>query len=320
MAVPLAAALGRAAVGGAQLASGSGIGRAIGVQNLAVGLGQLSKSATGALGAVTGLASSLTGGLLGPLEAVTGMVDTIGKLVGLFNPGIVTQFQLALNDTMAVLGAMLIPVLQGATDYVRTFGDGLAKLMPVLQPLFDTIGQFITNYAVGLIPIIEASAPFIQLFADTLAELLKILSRGVAFLQGVVAELIDTLAALFGLDSSRFKADATSRGFAARQTKVTGVEQFARDVFASTAKNIYARQGGGKKPEQLLEEIKGAMEAGRELVRTISTNVGLILAILQAGAKPVVNIAGPVGDIARNPFDLRAIATLIQRIAMKPLG
>lgn len=231
-------------------------------------IGQLAGAGSIATQAVTRLASTITGGLLGPLESVRSLVGTIGQLVGLFNPGLMAQFQLVLNDTLAVIGSSLIPVLLGVTRYVRLFGDTLAALLPVIQPLFDAIGQAVADHAQGFLPIFQAAAPFIQLFADSMTQLLDKMATGMAFLQGIVAELIDTIAQLFGLES-RFNANASSKGFAARQTKVSSVEQFANDLFASTAKNIYAREGGGKKPEALLAEIKKAIEDGRKVVEQI---------------------------------------------------
>lgn len=316
MALPaIASALGRVALGGANMAGG-GAGRAIGLSQLAGGLGQLARSATGALGSVTGLASSITQKLLGPLEHVRELFSSIGHLVGLFNPGIVAQFTLALNDTLAVLGSALVPVLQGMTVYVRSFGDALAKLLPTLQPIFDSIGQFIASYAQGFVPILEAAAPFINAFGVALAELLRKISTGVAFFQGVVAELLDTLAGLFGMRGmGAFDKDATSRGFAARQTKVSGVEQFARDVFASTARNIYARQGEGKRPEQLLAEIKGAIDEGRKSIQAIRTAVEAIYKWLvekpEQVRQAVNNIAedpgGAGGKAVRAAMELRRI-------------
>jgi hypothetical protein len=253
------------AIGG--LAGRTAAGNSRDMDALAGAIEKLAKAGQSALGSITGLASSLTGGLLAPLDAVRGLVDTIGNLVGLFNPGVVTQFQIALNDTLAVLGSALLPVMQGITVYIRAFGDALATLLPALQPLFDAIGQYIANYAQGLVPIFQAAAPFIHLFAEAIGFLLEKLSLGVAFIQGVIAELINIVANLFGLEN-KFKA-ASSAGFARRQTRVSTVAQFADDAFANSAKNIYAQQGGGKKPEALLEEIRDAMRGGRELMQQI---------------------------------------------------
>lgn len=249
-----------------------------------------------AMASITNLATSITGGLLSPLETVRQLVGTIGNLVGLFNPGIVTRFQLVLNDTLAVIGAGLVPVMQGLTIYVRTFGNVLAGLLPVLQPLFNAIGQYIANYGHGVVEIFQAAAPLIQVFADGMAVLLGHLSKGIAFLQGVVAELITMIAELFGLQS-RFNANAKSEGFAARRTSVSSVEQFAADLFASTARNVYARQTpDAKKPEALLAEIKEAIVKGRELVKKIAGHVEELASFFLKKKEQADKVIGGVAD------------------------
>src|SRR3984957_20952683 len=40
------------------------------------------------------------------------------------------RFQLALDDTQAVIGRMFVPVLELATDGVRMIGDTLASILP----------------------------------------------------------------------------------------------------------------------------------------------------------------------------------------------
>ena len=57
-------------------------------------------------------------------------------------------------------------MLQGLSSYLQVMGDTMARLMPVLQPLFDQLAQSLVNAAVGVAGIIEAMAPFIQLITD----------------------------------------------------------------------------------------------------------------------------------------------------------
>lgn len=281
------------------------------VEKVAGGLDKLAAAGKNALSSVTGLATSLTGGLLAPLDAVREMVQSIGGLVGLFNPGILMQFQLTLSDTLAVLGAALVPVLQGATIYVRAFGDSLASLLPVIQPLFNAIGQYIANFSQGLLPIIQAAAPFIELFTDAMVALLDKVSQGVAFLQGIVAGLIKMVADLFGLESD-FRSGASSKGFAARQTKVSSVEQFAADLFASTARNIYARQTGAKTPESHMEEIKKAIQEGKAVAKEIELTVKAILRWLEKRGNDAGDFMEGAQDIPRAGISIPGIGDFIR--------
>jgi len=216
---------------------------------------------------IQGLSRVVTDTLLAPLHAIQNLAGPIVQLVQLFNPGVVTQFELAVNDAMAVLGSALVPVLQGITLYTRMFGDALATLMPALKPLFDEIGQFIASLGSIFMPIVQAISPLVEIFSRGLGMLLHYLSLGVAVLSGIVTEVVEIILHLFGIKPA---AAQSSTGFAARQTRVSTVSQFAEDLFASSAKNIYARQTGAKGPNEMLVEIKTAIENGKLIVQNIS--------------------------------------------------
>jgi hypothetical protein len=272
------------------------------IDETAGAISKLAGAGKQALGSITALASSITGGLLGPLNAVSGLFNTIGNLVGLFNPAIVTQFNLALNDTMAVLGSALVPVMQGLTIYTRAFGDALAGLLPVIQPIFNAIGQYIANFGQGFVPLIQAAAPFIQLFAEAISFMLEKLSLGVAFFQGIVAELLTMLADLFGLEN-KFKA-ANSEGFAQRQIRVSSVSQFADEAFAANARNIAGRGGEGQKPEAILADIRKAMQEGHDLVQKIEGHADNLYKLVKPAVEFLLrNTPGQTAiDIAKDPL------------------
>lgn len=236
------------------------------------GLDHLAKAAGTAMESVTRLTESLTKLLTAPLDQVKAMANVIGPLVAAFNPGIVTQFALALHDTHAVIGAMLTPVLQGATIYVRKFGDLLAGMIPVLAPLTEKIGQFIADFGTGFTKVIAAAAPVIQVLTDALGWLLDKLTIGIGLFAGAVTELLTLLTSALGL-TSRFNPGAQSTGFGTRQTRVQSVQQASDDVFASSARNIYARDSGVKSPQQASEELAKAFEEGRQAIKDLTTKL-----------------------------------------------
>jgi hypothetical protein len=250
----------------------------------------LSKASEKALGSITKFTTALTDFLLAPLANVKALAAAIAPLVALFNPAVVTQFELAMRDTLATVGSMLVPVLQGVTQYVRHFGDLLAGMIPVFQPLFNEIGQFISSFGVGLVDVFKSAAPILQGLSDVLSYFLRIAAQGIAFFAGAVSELLDVISHLFGL-TSRFNGNATSSGMATRQTKVSTVSQFAEDVFSSTAKNVYNRGGQSKTPDALLGEIKDSINSGRELVGKIKDGVDKIVGWFER------NVGGPADSI-----------------------
>lgn len=248
------------------------------MRSLAASVGEAGRAAlttTGAIRAIGSGLSAMTARLLAPVNAVKAIADSIASFVGLANPVAVRLFTLALRDTMAVLGQALTPILKGVTIYVRQFGDVLAKLMPVVQPLLDVIGQMIASVAQGAVQLWEAAAPFIELFTDVMVTVLKQAALGVAFLQGVLLELIRTLAEIFGLQSKRFDPKADSRGAAVRQTRVDSVEGFADALFKKSLEGIF---GGdkAKDPQAFIPEIAAAIREGQKVVKEIAADVSSI--------------------------------------------
>jgi hypothetical protein len=239
----------------------------------------LSKAASIATGAVTsglGLmgaaALKVTDQMAAPLAAIQSFGDQIGSLVRLANPGVWQQFQVAMLDAWAVLGGQLTPVLQGLTILGRAVGDNLAKLTPVVQPLFDKLGQGIANIAAGVGPVVEGLAPLVEVFIDVMGQLTEWFSRSIGVWQGIVSEVLKTINSMFGLTSKRFKPDADSNGAAVRGVSVSSTEQFSQDVFRRNAQMAFGT-GQGKKPEDHLPEIAASINEGKAIVAAIRDNI-----------------------------------------------
>lgn len=261
----------------------------------------LANAAKDTQAAVAGLASTLVNKLMGPLQSVQQLASEIGKFVELANPAVMQQFTIAMNDTMAVIGHALVPVMEALTTYTRAYGDALAKLMPVMQPLFDAIGDFIAGGAMSLAPLMQAFAPFLQLLVDGLAEGLHVLGRAVAFFQGILIEFLNTLAMAFGLQS-RFKPEASSRGAAVRPAQVGSVAETASRMFREAAQNMIVRPGDeGKKkdPAEFMAEIAKSIALGQQTVKEIKELVQKLWEWFTQGIKNLDEaLPGGVGGTA----------------------
>src|SRR5690349_13635046 len=73
----------------------------------------LARAGETAMGSIRKLTEALDQFLLAPLKNVQALGNAIAPMVAAFNPGLVVQFELALRDTYAVMGQMLLPVMQG---------------------------------------------------------------------------------------------------------------------------------------------------------------------------------------------------------------
>lgn len=242
-----------------------GMGKAIG------GVVSIASMAAGPIGMVGAALGGVMGPLTGVVDSIKGLFDSITSFVSLANPGAIIQFTFAMNDLMAVIGGMLTPVMQGLTIYARAAGDSFAKLAPVLQPLFDKFGQWLADSVMMTQGFIEAFAPLLQIAIDGVIPMLEHMAKAMAFLNGILIEVLNTISEMLGL-SSRFDPNAEGKGAARRQTSVQSVEGFANAAFAKSIQGIFAG-GQGKNPESQRDDIKKAIEEGREIVREIRTSV-----------------------------------------------
>jgi hypothetical protein len=226
------------------------------------GMDRLAKSAGTALGSISSLTEALTNLLMAPLNNIKSLATTIAPLIAAFNPAIVTRFGLALHDTNAVLGSVLIPILEGSTTFVRKFGDTLAGFGPVISPLTEKIGQFIANFGTSFTSMLHAAAPVVQALGDGIGWLLDKITIGIGMFSGAVTELINQIMSLVGA-TSRFDPNARSTGFGTRNVRVGSVEQVANEAFASSARNSFNRESGIKSPEEASEALRKAFDQGR---------------------------------------------------------
>lgn len=65
--------------------------------------------------------------------------SNVSRFVEAFDPSSVNQFNMALRDLMAVLGAALLPVLEQITTIVREFSNSLLGNMESMKPLIQAI-------------------------------------------------------------------------------------------------------------------------------------------------------------------------------------
>jgi hypothetical protein len=232
-------------------------------------ISKVASAATSATSTLSQFGHALTSQVAAPLQVVQGLIGQISSFVQMANPGAVWHLTRAMDNMIAVIGQGLTPVVQGITGYLKTWGDTVAQMMPVVQPVFDELGQMLVNVAYGGTQVVKAMAPFIELLVDGVVVAMKEASKAIAFFQGVVAELITQVAKLFGLSGSRMRTDASAKGAAVYQPQVSGIEEFARKQFEQSLMGINQNRGGGKRPEDWLQEISGKFEEGRLLVDKI---------------------------------------------------
>ena len=181
---------------------------------------------------------SLSGQIIPDMaQNIAKLGNSIVGIVGKANPAVAEQFNLALNDTTAVLGQALMPVLKVVTQLMRLFGDALASFS---GPLGDVLGEI----AEALIPVFELLADAFARIGQAVVEVLRFLMpfikvaiEGVRTIFEWIGKAIRFLLDLIGIDigESPVKKGA-SVGAAARQANITSVS----DVIAQAQKSAFS--------------------------------------------------------------------------------
>lgn len=171
-------------------------------------LGNLAGGGLGsALSGVAGKAASVVSGLTelaaaaGPAGVAVGVaaagfgvalaVFEKGKdLAGMANPYVVERYNLAWNDLSATVGRVFVPMVEKATEVVRTVGDFLATVMPSTQevrealsglnPAFQEFRSYLADIApaikFGLVAGLRMLGDYLKVFGQILKGVMKTLS------------------------------------------------------------------------------------------------------------------------------------------------
>ncbi len=207
------------------------------------------------------------GGLAVAAPVAAGALALVGQaIVGMVakaNPAVAQQFSFALNDTLAVLGQMLVPVLQVVTQVVRLFGDAMASFS-------GTMGSALGEIVSALIPIFEVFADVFARVMQVVAQVLKfvapiirIAAEGIKTIFDWIGKAIRFILDLIGIDiaDSAIKKGA-SVGAAAKQAQISTVQDALNRAMVSafslgTASGVNYAQETAKNTGEMVMRIGG---------------------------------------------------------------
>lgn len=171
----------------------------------------------GGQGGVGQTLGMLTGGIGLALGAFTAASGAVYGFVQAFSPATVMQFQQALSDLMAVVGVALTPVMEGLTTVAREVG---AVLLPVMQSLQPVVQSLVQTALQALLPAIDTWAsvlqslvPVITFVAEVMTNLGTFVRVMATFVAGLVEQLRQWAAALFGWIGGLIGAENPAESF-----------------------------------------------------------------------------------------------------------
>jgi hypothetical protein len=187
---------------------------------------------TSVLGVVSsglGMIGKALGGVVAVGGAATASIVAVGQslttFVGKANPAVLNQFQLALDDLMAVIGQSLVPIFTNfLIPALRIAGDALTGLFPIfsaltvaLKPVLDVF-EFLTDVVYEVFEllgkVVQKITPYFVAFTRVLGDMVRQLGK---WIQDILGYL--------GIDIGEFGAErGASVGASARNAQSGSIE------------------------------------------------------------------------------------------------
>jgi hypothetical protein len=233
--------------------------QALGRSTLAVGI------ATHAVSNMAGMVSGkMVKGLTAAIGAIKQFAGPIEDLVRLANPARTTRFTMALEDAYAVIGRMLIPVLDSLTGAARKVGDFYAGVEPVIGPVMEKVGEFIERFATRVAEMAQKNAPALEMMADLLLKVGDAAIQAADLLMTAIDRMPHLRLARGLAEAAGYggKADFTRSSFnaAIRPAQFVGAKNTADEAIKNALTLAATGKQAAKPPEKTLESIESQLE------------------------------------------------------------
>jgi hypothetical protein len=269
-----------------------------GVRNLfgiGTGGGQGDKEAPGAL---SGLASAATGAVAGLLAF---------KSVALASPASMQRFRLVAEDTAAVIGDRLRPVLEILTGAFRLLGDFLETILPSADEFRDILAP-VTGFLSELRDALASIAPVVR---DVLVVAFRALGVALNVLLIPIRFLVGFLQGLFGL-SNEVERLKDSTGKAARSIQFGDPMAAVKSVYAAAYlgsagagadKQKSPLDGIGKDVSQAVKHLQAISQRAAEIGRLVGEFARQYLKPVIDAIETLVNEPGKVMEATGAPIE-----------------
>lgn len=187
---------------------GGGGGDGPGFAGMPGGAGAALAMVGGPAGMVMGAANQLVDAVRGMVNELLSIPDKIAPFVKAFNPTLVEQFGVAMDNLHATVGASLEPVMETFLSLVRQTNDVFGPLFERLRPMFEQVwselGQQLLPVIRLLAEAVEAVIPIWQLLVDAFGPLRDVIPLVANLMRAWLAVLTGLLDGLLG-DTSGVK-------------------------------------------------------------------------------------------------------------------
>lgn len=289
----------------------------------------LNSAMSGVTNVLKGFGAAMAGiAAIGPATLATlgGIGGALGVFVSKANPAVFEQFTLALNDTLAVIGQGLAPVLQVVTEMMRMFGDTLAvfsrdvggALAVILQSLMPVFEVFL-----------EAFAQVGTLVADVLKQVapaIRFIMEGIRDVFNWIGDKVKWLLSLVGVElSSPDIKRGASAGAATRSASIGSVADLVSKAQTSA---FSLGNASSSVPEWTKSTATNTFKMSQTLTDILATlkNPLRVIDMIEEARQTNKDIERLKADIANNNTELarikqaRAGASLATNAALNAFG
>ncbi len=219
------------------------------------------------------------------------------KSVALAAPGTMQRFNIALEDSTAVIGQRLAPVFeQVVIPAVRLFGDFLTSILPSADDFADVLAP-VTDFLNELRKALAAVAPVIK---DVLVVGLRALGEALKLVLWPIRVLTQFVQEVLGIEGKARLG--SSAGAAARTIRFEDPLSAVKSVYQAA---FQARGGiGGEKKEKTpLDKIDESVRVAVDVLKSIFAADAPLGGLLRTIASIVKDIYNAVAPVVTNIFD-----------------
>jgi hypothetical protein len=228
-------------------------------------------------------------GIVAPLQSFQSTIKDVAagfllfKSVSLAAPGTMQRFNIALQDSTAVIGQRLAPVFeQVLIPAVKLFGDFLTTILPSADAFAEILSP-INDFLVDLRKSLASVAPIIK---DVLVVGLRALGEALKLVLWPIRVLTQFIGEIFGVQGAAKLG--SSAGAAARSIRFEDPMSAVKSVYQAA---FAARGGvGAGKEKTPLEKIDDSVRAAVDWLKKIFGEDSLIGQVLKGIAGVVKSI------------------------------
>lgn len=266
---------------------------------------------SGLAGKLADIPGKLTHIFTATLDFINHAAAPISALVGKNQPGRVERFEYLMNNAYAVIGNLLVPVMDAFSNVAKMVGDRMAQALPIFREsagaiakMVDATGRFFDKILSDE-KLLNAWAITITTVANALTVVIDIVSdfrEGIVKLGNVLSDVLRKIPFInrFANEAPKRDPNANAAGFYVQSVDKLNPSQIQDNAIIEGLKQGWG--GGEKDLKGNAESIDKNMEELKEMIKDFIMNIFPGFSSVFSGSKIAKSVEkaanANVGDVA----------------------